>query len=410
MTTTAGATAPRTGRGSRALPWILGVVALVVVAVVAGRPGRGSDGTYFDPASTSPSGARGLVVLLESFGAEVDTTSNLPSADTDVAFMFADVIAEADHGVVDDWVANGGVLVVADPYSTWSAPLASGTGGSAFALRPSEVLRGECDIASLRQLRRVEPGGYSETFDVSDDPLGDASSCFTRSDLGPLDGAFVVEEVHGRGRVVSVGGPLVFVNEWLDQADNAALATGLLLTPSPASELDGQADDSADDQAAEPVDVAILQYGGTGIDGDRALTDALGTGAKVALVQLSLAFLAYAWFRARRVGRPIVETQPVALAGSELVSAVGQLLHQSDDPDRSARALRADLRRRLGERFGLGSHAPPDVIAAVVADRTGIDRDHLSTIVGSRPVTTDRELVQLAADIDDLRKEILHGP
>lgn len=355
----------------------------------------------FDPASTDPNGAKALVLLLEAFGADVDTTSNLPSDETDVAFMFTDVIAEPDQRAVQDWIDDGGVLVVADPYSVWAPLPAAGSNTSGFGLQPSELVPGDCDIDSLRRLTTIEPSGYSESFE----PPPDSRSCFTNSDLGDLPGPFVVDQPVGRGRIVSVGGPFVFVNEWLGEADNAALATDLLLTPSPRSR-----EPARSREEAGALQVALLQYGGTGVDNDRSLTDTMSAGAKIALVQLAFAFFVYAWYRARRVGRPIVEPQPVALAGSELVSAVGQLLQQSDDPDRSARALRADLRRRLGERFGLGPHAPPDVIAAVVSERTGVDRDRLLAIVGTRPVTTDRELVQLAAAIDDLRKEILHGP
>lgn len=398
-------TSARTGRGSKALPWIIGILALVIVAVVAGRPGSGSnggdpsdsgwnDGIPYDPESTGSTGARALVLLLESFGADVDTTSNLPGPDTDVAFMFSDVIAEGDQAQVDDWVEDGGVLVVADPYSSWTNPLASG-GPADFGLQAEVFETGDCDIDSLRDLEGVETGGFAETFEA---PV-DARRCFTDSDLGTLPGAFVVEQELGRGRIVSVGSPAPFVNELLDERDNAALATGLLLDPAVGGVGGG-----------DVVEISLLQYGGAAVDNDQSLSDSMGTGAKIALVQLGVAFLVYAWHRARRVGRPIVEPQPVSLAGSELVSAVGQLLQQSDDPDRSARALRADLRRRLGERFGLGPTAPPEVIAAVVAERTGSDRDHLLSLLGTRPVTTDRELVQLASDIDDLRKEILHGP
>jgi len=117
----------------------------------------------------------------------------------------------------------------------------------------------------------------------------------------------------------------------------------------------------------------------------------------------------YAWWRARRLGAPVLEPQPVQIAGSELVSAVGNLLQQTRDPDRAARLLRADLRRRLVERVGLPPGAPAEVIAEVTSARSGVDRARVARAVSDIPVRTEDELLDLARDIDVIRTEVLHG-
>lgn len=409
MTATAPATGAGTARrpGSRALPWLIGIVALALVAIVAGAP-RDGGGVPYDPASSQPSGARALVLLLEDFGAEVDVTSNLPGPDTDVAFMFYDVIPEDRQADVERWMRDGGTLVVSDPRSVWSPPIATTGGGAGFGITGLTIDQGRCDIDALRDLAVLDPGS-AVGYEI---PVG-SQGCFTDFEITGDAGAFVVSARVGEGRLVALGGTSIFTNSQLDHADNAALATALLLpTPDP-STAGAQDGEPTDDALAdgESTEVALLQRGDEAAQADgRSLTDALSTGARLALAQLLVAFLVYAWFRARRVGKPITEHQPVAIAGSELVSAVGQLMQQTRDPDRAARALRADLRRRLGERFGLGPDAAPEVIAAVVGERSGIDPARLYLIVSDQPVTTDRQLVELAAGIDDVRKEILHGP
>ncbi len=130
---------------------------------------------------------------------------------------------------------------------------------------------------------------------------------------------------------------------------------------------------------------------------------------RLALVQLVIAFVLYTWWRGRRLGKPVREPQLVQIGGSELVGAVGNLMQQTHDPDRAARLLRGDLRRRLAERLGLPPDSNPDVIAEVTAARSGVDRDQVARAVTDLPVRTEDELLDLARDIDRIRTEVLHG-
>jgi hypothetical protein len=125
------------------------------------------------------------------------------------------------------------------------------------------------------------------------------------------------------------------------------------------------------------------------------------------VAQLGIAFLAYALWRSRRLGAPVDEAQPVAVAGSELVSAVGALLDRAGSPEHAAEVLRADLRRFLGDRLGVPAGAPPDVLATVAHDRVGADRDRVAWALGPTPVTDDTQLVALAQTIDRIREEVL---
>jgi hypothetical protein len=358
----------------RAMVWILVVVGFVVVGVIAGAP-EGDDGAAFDPSSSGPGGTKAMVLLLESFGARVDVASELPGESTDVAVVFSDRFGTADVRQIENWVDRGGTLVVTDPFGqlTPSPEGTTGTFGVAPALEPDR-----CDIAALGDIAAVDPG-VAALYDVGPE----ARSCF-----GDGRTAFVVEEDVGQGSVISVGGGEVFVNQRLGDADNAVLVTRLLV-PAPGTR------------------VTLLQPDDSEGGGERSLSDVISTGARLAIFQLLVAFLVYAWFRARRLGKPVLEPQPVEIAGSELVIAVGQLLQQTKDPGRAATLLRADVRRVMAERLGLPPGTRPDVLADVVVARTGVDEERVRRLLTDTPIVTDAELVDLAQAIDALRKEVL---
>src|SRR5207302_848217 len=155
------------------------------------------------------------------------------------------------------------------------------------------------------------------------------------------------------GRVVSIGGPDVFTNDLLDEGDNSVLAARLL-APS------------------EGDTVAILDPNAPG-SGGTTLGDLIADRVFQAILQLGVAFIIYALWRSRRVGRPVLEPQPVAIAGSQFVRAVGGLQQRSRATDRAATTLRTDLRRTLCTRFGVPLNTDTDSLARLTASTTGLD-------------------------------------
>lgn len=357
--------------------WIGGAVVLVSIALVAGAPG--GDGAPLDPASTGRFGTRGLVLLLRELGAQVRVPAGGPTTSDDVVLVLEDRLDDAERDeLVDGWVAAGGTLVVTDPMSPL-APEIVGGAGIDVGLGASTVGRATCDIDDLDGVDRVDPAG-GVVFAVG---VGDGR-CFASE-----DGAFVVSSPVGAGRIVAVGSPLVFVNERIATFDNSVLAADLLVP-------------------ASGTTVALLRPPAAG-GGDVALGDLVARRVKQAALQLLVAFVLYALWRARRLGRPVAEPQPSELAGSELVSAVGNLLQQTRAPARAAATLRQELRRQLAQRFGLPRDATPELLADVAAARTGIDRDRVVAAAGDGPVASEDELVAVAQSIESIRQEILHG-
>jgi hypothetical protein len=337
--------------------WLALLAAALVVGVLVARPGGGND-RPLDPRSTGPQGARALVLLLEELGADVDTGSRPGDADT--AVLLEDRLSDEGRDAALDFVEQGGTLVVADPTS----PIAE------LAGIPSGVPESDCPTAlDTVEVLRVAPG-----------PAGDVPA-----EPGCFDGV-VRPEVVGRGNLVLVGTARFFVNDLLDEADNAVLAAALLAPT-----------------GAEQVAFLTPEPG----SGERRLFDLLGPGVAQAIVQLAIAALVYVLWRARRLGRPVVERQPVRVAGSELVAAVGRLLAGRRQPGESAAALRADARRSLAARLGVPTTTRIDHLAAAVAARTGLDASAVAGTLELRPVVSDEQLVALAAELDQILSLVL---
>jgi hypothetical protein len=365
-------------------PLVLGVlvaVALVLVAVLAGQ-GSSGEGAPLSPTSTSRDGLRGLVLLLQSFDAQVTTNQQVPSDETREALLARDGLDDHERSAVRDWVQRGGTLVVADPSSPLAAQSTNDVGGIA-------LVRGHCDLGGVEDVTRIEVGGQVDGGDLS--ILGGTRysvdghpSCF-----GDGDVAYLVEHDVGSGAIVSVGAPNLFANAYLDKSDNSVLAMRLL-------------------QPDGPEPIAILAPGAPG-SGRTTLLDLVPDRVFQAFIQIGIAFLLYALWRARRLGRPVVEPQPVAIAGSQLVQAVGSLEQRTHATERAAASLRHDVERLVQQRYGLPADAPKATVAQVVADRTGLDRSRVEAALSDLPVFDENALLQLTNELDLIRKEILHG-
>lgn len=364
------------GRRTAIVFWVALLAIVFAVAVLGGRPAE--DGEALSPTATGPLGTKGLVLFLGELGADVELATGVPGDDVDLALLLQDRLSGLPQDQLRQWVSEGGTLVVADPSSPFT-PLLAGSADPFGGIVSSSVPQGDCTIDALAGAERIDPHG-GVRYDVTDA----TGRCF-----GDDDGALVVTNRLGRGTVVAVGGAGVFTNEALGQFDNAVLA-GALLAPRPGGT------------------VAFLEPPVPG-SGDRSLADLVAPGVKAALLQLAVAFAVYALWRARRLGHPIEEPQPVQIAGSELVGAVGELLQQTRSPERAASSLREDLRRHLCAHLGLAIDAGPDVVATITARRTGIDAEIVYGALAGPPVTTDQGLVALAQSIESIRKELLHG-
>ena len=375
----------------RVLPWVGVVVGVALVVVVAGRGEE--EGKPLDPASPGPLGTKGLVEVLRELGGEVRVSGEPPGAGTETALLLSDDLSPGRRQRLLDWVGRGGTLVVADPSSGVTA--VEQAGSAQIGLLDAEIER-RCDVAALADVGRVAapggivfeipegqgaPGGPGAPANPGGPANGATRACFPRN-----DGAWLLVQPVGSGTVVRLGGASVLVNRELGEADNAVLLASLLVP-------------------AEGTTVQVLQPPLPG-GGDAGLTDLIAPRVRLALWQLVVAFVLLALWRARRLGRPVAEPQPVQLPGAELVVAVGNLLQRAKGRGQAAGLLTDDLRRSLAERLGLPPSTPADQVADIVAARTGIPRERvLRTLTRSTP-RDEAELVALSQAIDTVRREV----
>ena len=310
--------------------------------------------------------------MLQESGADVRVGQRLPDDETRVALLLRDGLDDEARHQLLSWVADGGTLVVADPES----PLAATQAGFAGFV---PLARGDCDMAALDDVNELDVP-FGSAFRVR----GEVQSCF-----GDGRTAFIVSASQGQATIVSIGGADVFTNALLDQADNSVLAVRLLLP-----------DDG--------TPIAILDPNPPG-SGTTTLGDLISDRVFQAMLQVCIAFIVYALWRSRRVGRPVTEPQPVAVAGSQFVRAVGGLQQRSRSTDRAATMLRRDTRRVVSDRFGVSLNLDTATLAELTAARTGLDRNQVAAALSDAPILDEASLVALGQQLDTIRQHVLNG-
>ena len=168
----------------------IGFVALLVLAVLATAyltAVRRTAGPPLDPASTAPDGARAVVELVDSL-ATMTVRDDVPDGSVDTALLLADHFDRDQAAAVEAWVRAGGTLVVADPSSTFTPPVA----GAA-----RDVVEVSCPQPALAAVRTLDVG---DGFRYQPPP---GSTGCARTGAS----AVVVVRSLGAGTVVSVGGP-----------------------------------------------------------------------------------------------------------------------------------------------------------------------------------------------------------
>lgn len=370
------------------------VVALVVLS-------SGGVAAPFDPDSAAPDGYRAIAILLADDGVRVDTVSpgdlggGDPGAGEGVPGGFgpgdglvlpvAEYVGDEQLESVRAAAAAGATVVVSG--EDFFYPVDSRTLVRSPA---SPVPRGRCDMSELQDLESIDDiaGGALEVPDGTG-----AEVCFADG-----FGAVVTRELTGDGSITTISSPYLWANARLQPdkeeggraLDNGGLAVALL------GELDSVTFVDADPPS------------GVTPDGTKNPLSLIPLPVRLAMAQLVGAFLVYAWWRSRRLGRPVREAMPVEVAGSELVEAVGGLLRRSGSAQRAARVLRGDLRRELSSRLGVPLDGDPTAMVDAISSRTGRDPDEVRSILCDSPVDTTSQLVALSRALDDLHSEVLN--
>lgn len=396
------------GGAGGAVKAVVAMVFVVAMALVVLLLVRASPATEpFDPRSGQSDGARGLVLTLQSAGAIVVDTRDAPGpdrVDSERILLLEDRLDDQQRNAVLDFAEAGGVVVVADPDSTLhggsdidggavEVPTSSQVSERRSVEVEANVLPGRCTVAALTDLRGVfVPNGV--LF-----PVGPSEpQCFT--DARTMDRAdnhsFVIVREFGDGLIVGLGDNEAFTNSALRRADNAGLMVSLLV---PAANTDVT---FLIGRGASPT---VRDVG----SGDETLRDLVPSWAWMSLVAGAVAFVVFAISRGVREGRIVTEPVATQIAGSELVSATGNLMQRAGHSTHAGRLLLSRLHRDLGQSHGIDVNAPHGELDRAVSERSGTAPGEIEQLLG-RTVTDNRSLVDLTAAIDRIRQQVFDEP
>ncbi|SER85138.1 hypothetical protein SAMN05216188_116116 [Lentzea xinjiangensis] len=326
-------------------PLLIGVIILGAAIVITLLRGSGEGGSL-DPRSYRPEGSRAVAHLLEQNGVRVELTDDASAVD-------------------------GATLFVTHPNLIDPARLADLSRRAA-----ATVLVAPAGGVGQVEARTRQPGC----------PLAAKAGAATT-------GGFVYEgeqrcydsTVVRTGTVTALGHGAVFTNRDLDSEGNAALALSLL-----------------------GGHERLVWYVPSAADRSqqKSLTDLVPDGWKFGALQLGVAAVLIALWRARRLGRVVPEPLPVVVRATETVEGRARLYRRSHAAGHAAAVLRQAARDRITPLLGLPAGEDP---SDEIARRTSRPVAEVRTLLSSAEPVDDRGLVALASRLDALENEVRKG-
>ncbi|HYR64390.1 MAG TPA: DUF4350 domain-containing protein [Actinomycetota bacterium] len=360
--------------------WILlgALAALVLAAVALSGPSAGDD--------RGPHGTLALRRYLAAMGLTVRSADTPPQGPA----VFVVLTDLRDARQADDllsWARGGGTVVVGDPQSETAAAAGVGPKGRVghYAFGPARLTPG-CVVPEVAGVHRL-------AVDAGDSVLGSdpgGVGCF------PVNGgSFEVSTPVGSGRVIVFGGVSPLTNALLGSGDNAAFALGVFGSGGP---------------------VVFGPALPPGAAAPKGLIGSIPGPARMVLIQIAIAVVAFALVRGRRFGKPVVDRIPSPVPSGELVHAVARLYRSARARAFAGDALRRATRRRLRSRLGVGPEAGPpeaqgrgpvdEALSLTLAQLSGTRPDEVQRLLAGPPPQTDEELIGLGRELEALRQRV----
>ncbi|MFD7166521.1 DUF4350 domain-containing protein [Streptomyces violascens] len=366
---------------------LLALAVLAAAGIVLAALHSNSQHGSLDPRSADQYGSRAVAQLLKTQGVSTRVVTTLDQAtaatgtDTTLLITVPDLLTKAQQRQLRAATTDsGGRTVLIAPGSPSLGILAPGVRAeSPVSVKPRDP---DCAQPAATRAGRADTGGirYAAPDESSD-------GCYPADGLPTL----LRTAPQGRGDTVLLGAPDILLNHRLDKEGNASLALQLLGTrPHVVWYLPSLGDVSATD------------------GGQRSFFDLIPSGWRWATLQLALAALLAAIWRARRLGPLVTEQLPVAIRASEATEGRARLYRKANARDRAAETLRSATRSRLAPLVGVtasAAHSPEVLVPAVSTRLPAADRDPLSLLFGPIPAD-DAALVRLADELDALEREV----
>ncbi|MEV5856129.1 DUF4350 domain-containing protein [Streptomyces anulatus] len=402
-------TAPTPGQVWTRARGILAVVLILVVAGITFAVVRsGTNHGQLDPRSADPKGSRAVAELLKARGISVTVATTLDEAtaatgpDTTLLVTGPNLLTRSQQLRLDETAsASAGRTLLIAPGPAATTRLAPGVLAephhAVSALAPS------CELPAARLAGTADMGGIRYTTQAPT-----AITCYPAAGRPSL----VVLPTGAGGDTVLLGAPDILHNERLDKQGNASLALQLLgsrphlvwYLPSLTDPSATTDDDSPGDENEERPESGARDDAAD----ESSFLDLVPSGWLWGTLQLTIAAVLAAVWRARRLGPLVTERLPVAIRASESAEGRSLLYRKANARDRAADALRAATRTRIAPLAGVparDAHTPDVLLAAVSARITTPDHDVSTLLFGTAP-PTDAALVLLADQLDALEREV----
>jgi hypothetical protein len=363
-------------------PIVVSLIVLLAGAAIALLQPSPSVFGYLSPDDTTATGSHALADLLAARGHAVDTVTTVPAA-VGAATTDSTLVITSPYLLtarqLRELGRTGADVVVAEPDQDTLralAPQVSLSGGEPLGAQPpncplrAAILAGPADLGG--------PGLHVT-------PAANVTQCY------PVGGLPTLVQIRSGGRLVTLlssGAPLS--NAYLARDGNAALAINLLSARGPVVWLVPQ--------------VVVPASGAT--SGSRPFIDQVPLAAWLVAIELGVALLLAALWRARRLGPLVTERLPVVVRASETVEGHARLYRSRRARDRVAATLRQAAVARLAPAIGLPPTADPPAVTAALTARSPRDQAEIGALLYGPPPGSDAELVTLASDLDALEGEV----
>jgi hypothetical protein len=397
----------------------LAIVALILLGgtvIALLQPGVVVTG-YLDPAGTDTTGAHAITDILSDRGDTVTRAITPAAAEAAVRGAAA---GGAGPGGVTLVVTSPGLLTPAQLDGLARVPadrvVLIGPDRAALSalaprvelLGPAPVqalppgcgltaarLAGTADLGGLQLAVRPAPGSAPRRRPrrARLSAASQAALCYPSY---PTGGSGSLVRYSAGGRLITVlGSGNALTNGSLAHLGNAALALNLLgahtrivwLVPGPG--LPGR----------QPVS-------GAPANGQQSLLHLIPLPAYLVTIQLGIAVLLAAAWRARRLGPLVPEPLPVVVRASETVEGHAGLYRSRRARGRAATALRTAMLARTLPALGLAPDTRPAEVAAAFSARSGSGQARIEAMLFGPVPGDDAALVALAHDLDALEKEV----
>jgi hypothetical protein len=370
---------PRSRAARAGLAVLALVVAINVVSAVLDALAPSPSGPASSSFATTPNGLAAWAALAEREGLRVralredPSAASLPGSGT-VAVMDAVELTGKEARALRAFAERGGRVVAGGRPGGWTRTLLGGD-------RPEWEDDGPETAQPLITAPETEGVGRVRTAGDGRWPRAGRAQRALAGDEGTL---LLVSPV-GRGRVALLADSSPLQNRLLGEADNAALALAL--------------------SGRGPLTFVESVHGYGPARGLAALPARFGW----ALIGLALAGLAFMVARGRRLGPPEPERRDLPPPRRAYVDALAATMARGKAREEAVAPVRAEARRRLARRAGLGPQADAgDWQAAALA--AGLLKDEARALTGPAEddetvVATGRALAALAGARDTIGRD-----